>query len=199
MSGTEYSTTSVPIEITVEEDVWSGAGGYVAKVFLRGKRRAFATGATEVDAYIAAIDRFRDTLAQPPIPDPCTCATSELCGTIACPEPQDWRDNLRGILAEAGRLVESDRSEAYGRPVDNHRRIAALWNAWLDTAALGQADYATTPLEAEDAAMMMLLVKVARLMETPDHRDSITDLIGYALVYADCIEPSIDRKEGTDD
>jgi hypothetical protein len=29
----------------------------------------------------------------------------------------------------------------------------------------------------------MLLVKVSRLSETAHHEDSLTDLIGYALVY----------------
>ena len=36
---------------------------------------------------------------------------------------------------------------------------------------------------AEQAALMMCQLKISRLIETPDHEDSIHDLVGYALIY----------------
>lgn len=95
-----------------------------------------------------------------------------------CPSTitDDWRADALALIEDATRFVTSERSGVYGRPKVNHERIAALWSAWL-----GQ------PITASDAAMCALLVKVARLMESPTHRDSIADLIGYALVYHDCV------------
>jgi hypothetical protein len=34
----------------------------------------------------------------------------------------------------------------------------------------------------------MVGLKVARLIETPDHQDSILDIAGYAAVMSECIE-----------
>jgi hypothetical protein len=34
----------------------------------------------------------------------------------------------------------------------------------------------------------MLLVKVSRLTETPNHKDSIKDLIGYAAIYNEILD-----------
>ena len=124
--------------------------------------------------------------------DPCTCDTAKDCGSIACPHPEvhgDWRDDLRSLLTDAGQFVATDRSAAYGRPLVNHERIARLWSAWLGVE-----------LTAAQAAGAMLLVKVARLMESPGHRDSIADIIGYALVYSDCVNgEELLGCEGTDD
>ena len=36
--------------------------------------------------------------------------------------------------------------------------------------------------------MCMLLVKVSRLTETPNHKDSIKDLIGYAAIYNELLD-----------
>ena len=35
---------------------------------------------------------------------------------------------------------------------------------------------------------MMVGLKVARLIETPDHQDSILDIAGYAAVMSECVE-----------
>lgn len=70
-----------------------------------------------------------------------------------------------------------ERGGVYGPPEINHRRIAALWSVFLE--------HEVTPAQA---AMCMALVKVARLIQTPDHDDSIDDLVGYAEVYRACVE-----------
>ncbi len=41
--------------------------------------------------------------------------------------------------------------------------------------------------EPRDVAMLMILLKIARLAETPNHRDSIVDIIGYAACYAEMV------------
>jgi len=75
----------------------------------------------------------------------------------------------------------AERGQVYGPPHVNHRRIAALWSGYLE--------HEVTPSQA---AMCMLLVKVARLIESPDHADSMDDLAGYLEVYRDCREAEHD-------
>jgi len=79
--------------------------------------------------------------------------------------------NRGEILKEADRLTHGDRNKNYGTPLVNHQRIAHLWSVWLETEI--------TPAQA---AMCLALVKVARLIETPDHLDSFVDLAAYASI-----------------
>jgi hypothetical protein len=76
--------------------------------------------------------------------------------------------DIAGLLAVRG--------SAYGSPLINHERISDLWSAYLRITI--------TP---EQAAMCMALVKVARLVQSPDHADSIHDLAGYVEVYRQII------------
>jgi hypothetical protein len=76
--------------------------------------------------------------------------------------------NRGEILAQADRLTHGDRNKNYGSPLTNHTRIAKLWSVWLETEI--------TPAQA---AMCLVLVKVARLIETPDHLDSFIDGAAY--------------------
>lgn len=80
------------------------------------------------------------------------------------------------ILDEAMRIVSTDRANTYGQPEDNFARIAALWNVYLQDRRQGR----DAPLEPHDIANLMILMKVARLMNTPVHKDSLIDIAGYA-------------------
>ena len=82
---------------------------------------------------------------------------------------------LRGeILDTAKDLTHGDRNKNYGSPMTNHQRIAKLWSVWVETEI--------TPAQA---AMCLALVKVARLIETPQHEDSPIDLAAYAAIYGE--------------
>lgn len=85
------------------------------------------------------------------------------------PEP------LKTILDEAAEIVSGARRKAYGHPERNFSRIAALWNAYLAGKPNGPL-----PITDTDVSLLMILMKVARLIETPTHRDSLVDLAGYA-------------------
>ena len=83
------------------------------------------------------------------------------------------------ILTRAAAIVDGDREQTYGDPGRNLRAIAELWTGWL------RARGALNPginLNFEDAAMMMALVKVARLAHDPGHEDSKVDLAGYTYL-----------------
>jgi hypothetical protein len=79
--------------------------------------------------------------------------------------------NRGEILDEAKRLTHTDRQKNYGSPYVNHKRIADLWSVYLETEI--------TPSQV---ALCLCLVKIARLIETPNHEDSFTDLAAYAAI-----------------
>lgn len=83
------------------------------------------------------------------------------------------------IADEAKRIVSGARRAAYGKPERNFERIAGFWTAYAKAKGW--------PIEftAADVSPMMRLMKEARLAETPDHRDSFVDLVGYALTGAE--------------
>ena len=83
------------------------------------------------------------------------------------------------IADEAKRIVSGVRRSAYGKPEDNFERIARFWTAYFMNT-----NRDITVL-AEDVSLMMALMKIARIAETPDHCDSWVDLVGYALTGAE--------------
>jgi len=74
------------------------------------------------------------------------------------------------ILATASEYVTKDRAATHGDAEDNFRRIAELWNAYLG------ADDITTI----DVAVMLALLKVARIRSNQTHADNWIDIAGYA-------------------
>jgi hypothetical protein len=70
-----------------------------------------------------------------------------------------------------------ERGKSYGPILKNHERIAALWSTLLE--------HPVTPVQV---AMCMTALKLARLMETPNHEDSAVDIAGYAACIRECQE-----------
>jgi hypothetical protein len=81
------------------------------------------------------------------------------------------------MLRRAAALVGGQRATDYGDVTENHERIANLWNIWL-SERYGNSQC----IEAYDVAIMMVLLKVARLMHTQGHGDSHVDIAGYAAI-----------------
>lgn len=73
------------------------------------------------------------------------------------------------ILERAIECVTGKRHEDYGTPEDNFGMIAQLWT-----------DYTGYKFSAEDVAMMMALLKMARIKCGGGSGDSFVDLAGYA-------------------
>jgi hypothetical protein len=76
-----------------------------------------------------------------------------------------------GIEQEAHEMVYGARNENYGKPTIDFTRTGRIWGAMLGIDDI-------TP---EMVAIMMTGLKLSRLCQTPDHRDSRVDVIGYAL------------------
>lgn len=73
------------------------------------------------------------------------------------------------FLKEVQEAICGDRQLNYGAPEDNFERIAQLWRIYLGL-----------DIDSKDVAYMMILMKIARLMNNPEHYDSIIDIAGYA-------------------
>ena len=76
------------------------------------------------------------------------------------------------ILDEARNIIYGERQKVYGPSRPNHERIAAHWSVILGI-----------PVSAEQVVLCMIGLKLARLGNTPDHRDSWVDIAGYVGVY----------------
>ncbi len=95
-------------------------------------------------------------------------------------------DRAMELLDAAKVIVSGARRKSYGTPEDNFRCIADMWMAFLGR----KPDCATIVLEPADVAVMMVLMKCARLGETIDHADSALDIAGYAACLARCQKPT---------
>lgn len=78
------------------------------------------------------------------------------------------------VLRTAEELVMGDRNKDYSDPTDNFEQTAGLWS-----------EYLKMPLKAHDVAVLMILVKVARLSTSPDKADNWIDIAGYAACGAE--------------
>lgn len=90
-------------------------------------------------------------------------------------------DVKTSIAREAVRIVNGARRGAYGVPENNFARIARFWTAYMRNT---DRDVEIT---AADVSPLMRLMKEARLCETPDHRDSHVDMVGYTLAGAEVV------------
>lgn len=75
------------------------------------------------------------------------------------------------ILEEAHDVIYGEREQTYGDPGKNLRAIAEFWSTYLDH-----------PVTYQDVCNMMVLMKVARLKNTPGHHDSLVDIAGYTAL-----------------
>jgi hypothetical protein len=69
----------------------------------------------------------------------------------------------------AKRLTSYDRQLDYGSPIEDFTKQAKMWSVILNTNV--------TP---QQIAMCMIAVKLCRLTNSPRHRDSAIDVVGYA-------------------
>lgn len=84
----------------------------------------------------------------------------------ARPKPEPW--TRKRVLSEAEKCVCGQREQDYGTPEDNFSRIAEFW-----------ATYKGVEFSPVDVAIMMALLKIARISENPQHMDSWVDGCGY--------------------
>jgi histidine ammonia-lyase len=87
-------------------------------------------------------------------------------------------------LDKAKQCVCVQRENEYGSPEDNFKIIADLW-----------AVYRGVEFTANDVAMMMALLKIARIKTGTASEDSFMDLAGYAACGAEIATNNIKKGE----
>lgn len=83
------------------------------------------------------------------------------------------------VCLEAVKTINGARQDAYGNPEDSFKGIGELWAAW------GRAASGSFGSPRWDAAMRMALMKIARIANGVDDRDSYRDAIGYLALACD--------------
>ena len=63
------------------------------------------------------------------------------------------------------------RGVSYGHPITNHKRIAELWSAYLGY-----------PIQPNEVAICMALVKISRQAEDPSIVDNYEDCLAYVAI-----------------
>lgn len=106
-------------------------------------------------------------------------------GITTSASPTTSADPMAVFLDEVKATVCGARAKIYGPPEANHATIAALWQTYLHRRhELAKTDVGEVRLSATDVEVMMILLKCARLAESPDHADSVRDIAGYAACLA---------------
>lgn len=85
---------------------------------------------------------------------------------VGCEEKKMTRTE---VLNKAMECINGQREQDYGSPEDNFGVIASFWTI-----------YTGTVISAQDVAMMMALLKIARIKNGGGTGDSFVDLAGYA-------------------
>lgn len=77
------------------------------------------------------------------------------------------------ILEMASDLVTGDRASEHGDMKENMERIARLWNVYLAGGRL---------ISSTDVAVMLALMKIARIATGKHRPDNFIDIAGYAAI-----------------
>lgn len=88
--------------------------------------------------------------------------------------PTDTPTTRAEILDAAKKIVTGDREKQYGKPEDNFAVIAEFWTTYIGH-----------PISSEDVAIMMALLKIARIRSGNYKADSFVDGVGYLSLAAE--------------
>lgn len=81
------------------------------------------------------------------------------------------------ILNTALSHVTRDRTATHGNPENNFATIASFWTTYLRGCGILSPD---AQLSTYDIAALMSLMKISRIITSPEHADHWIDLAGYA-------------------
>ena len=83
--------------------------------------------------------------------------------------------NREEILDKAKACVCVDRENTYGKPEDNFARRANFWSEYLFAKGILEE-----VIDSDDVAIMMALLRIARIATGKAKEDNYIDLAGYA-------------------
>ena len=89
-------------------------------------------------------------------------------------------------LQAAEKAVNGDRQGEYGTPENNFKNIAGFWSLYLSSRLNKEIE-----LQPVDVAVMLDLMKTARLIQSPRKLDTWIDKAGYAACGAEIVSHTI--------
>lgn len=102
-------------------------------------------------------------------------------------------ENYRSkILMDAVGIINGARNNDYGDPLDDFSTTAEFWQTYIDRTMKARGGL---ELQAHDVAVMMMLLKIARISWTPDKEDHWMDIAGYDGCGWDCVVRQEDLTE----
>lgn len=115
----------------------------------------------------------------------------ELCRREVSPDAEESINPPRkDILLTAINLTCGDRNKAYGSPVDNMRNTASLMTTYI------KGKYGVKiSLTPEDAAIFLVMVKLARLCSPAHTPDNYIDAAAYVAMAGECREDALRSEE----
>lgn len=93
-------------------------------------------------------------------------------------------NNRTDVLEEAITLINGERNSTYGDPLDDFHTTATFWQVYLSRTITARGNLDIKP---HDVAIMMTLLKTARISWSPAKRDHWADLAGYCGCGWDCV------------
>ena len=94
--------------------------------------------------------------------------------------------NRLQLLDKAKEIVSGEREKQYGSPENNFETISIFWNNYLNSK-----DSNTVSITSLDVAMMMALLKVARVASGTVKQDSLVDIAGYAACAGELADEKV--------
>lgn len=85
--------------------------------------------------------------------------------------------NRANIIDITKQTICNDRQDKHGNPEDSHAAIADLWSMYLSHKFGVDLD-----LHGDDAAVMMVLLKIGRAAIGKPNLDTFVDMAGYAAI-----------------
>jgi hypothetical protein len=106
------------------------------------------------------------------------------------PRPTVPQDPMLKLTEVALATVTGPRQSEYGDKLDNFTQLGMAF-----TAILARKLRPGSEVTANDVALLMMQMKIVRLSYKPDHKDSLIDVVGYALCKAK-IDSDLDYSNG---
>lgn len=97
---------------------------------------------------------------------------------------ENIKNERTDILQEAIHLINGERNSSYGDPLDDFRTTASLWQTYLSRTVSARGRLVVEP---HDVAILMAMLKMARISWSPEKRDHWADLAGYTGCGWDCV------------
>lgn len=83
------------------------------------------------------------------------------------------------ILHEAAHAVTQARNVSYGEPIDDFSCTSELWDSYIARISQVRGNPDITP---HDVSVMMILLKISRLAQSPGELDHWVDIAGYSAI-----------------